>query len=85
MHIYMSSHANEASQEELMNTCELIPPSSWGGTLKDCGLKEQYVLFFTNKTQTKKGAADNRVVPIKRETSHVRSSGANTTNGQSVN
>jgi len=82
MHIYISSHGNETSQEDFLNNCELIPPSSWGGTLKDCGLKEQYVLFFTNKTKNSKGAAENRGIPMKREPSHVRTS---TANAQSMN
>ena len=43
----------------------------WGGSLKECGLKEGYILYFTTRTNLNKKPA---VVPIKRENSHVRSS-----------
>lgn len=71
MQIYMSMQTNEPSSDDWLANYELIPMQQWGGSLKECGLKEGYILYFTTRTNLNKKPP---VVPIKRESSHVRSS-----------
>ncbi len=52
----------------------MIPASTWGGTLTECGLKEGYVLYFSCRAlQSREGLSS---LGHRREGSHPRSPGA---------
>lgn len=70
MQIYMSDVVSEPTQEDFLNHYELIPLQAWAGSLRQCGLKEGYVLYFTTRNLTlKKGGLMSQQ---KRESSHPR-------------
>jgi hypothetical protein len=64
--IYMCAHSSDLQIDDLTGNCELIPPSQWTLSLRDIGIREGFILFFTSKN-FKKSA-----IPIKRDLSHGR-------------
>jgi hypothetical protein len=75
MQIYMSTNSADLGPDDLVNNCELIPYEKWNGSLKELGLREGNVLIFTSKDFRKAASGS-----VRREPSHVRSSGGNTAN-----
>lgn len=82
MMIYVSDGQGEPTQEDLANHYELIPQNSWGGSLIDCGLREGYVLYFTNRQlPNNRNAAGYNQESGRRETSHPREGSGNNAAG----